>query len=331
MYDFFKFRFIVLFLLVALLCNLFSGYALCEKEKPAMFEAITYNEFHLRSSPGSEKQSSLVPKHKTVTVYDYKDGWYLIKYKKDKGWAKDKWLWAFRSLDPLNYQVPGYTKEAGILILTENVAINGDAFRNIEAIPGCILTVSDVNENSFTVRVWRESIDIPRSAGAYSQFVPWQDAAPGDLIGGFSTYYTPRQGAPLHLARQHNIAVGCEYLNDYILQPNETFSFNTTCGPYRCSKGYKNAKNISKTGQGIGGGVCQVTTTLFNAVLGLPMLITEWGTHQYTGVDYVPVSFDAAVSSILDFKFTNLMDYPVRFFATAQSGVITVLIYRAGK
>ncbi len=86
---------------------------------------------------------------------------------------------------------------------------------------------------------------------------------------------------------------------------------------------------MSETGAGYGGGVCQVTTTLYNAVMGLPLQITEWSPHGSKGVPYVPVALDASVWKTGDFRFINTLDYPIRIWAQPQSGVITVLIYRA--
>ena len=67
------------------------------------------------------------------------------------------------------------------------------------------------------------------------------------------------------------------------------------------------------------------------ALLGLPLQIDEWTVHQYTGVDYVPQFFDAAVGTYTDLKFTNTLPYPIRISTLHEEGVVTVLIYREGE
>ncbi len=113
------------------------------------------------------------------------------------------------------------------------------------------------------------------------------------------------------------------------VEREETFSFNALCAPYRHSNGYELAPNVSTDGFGYGGGVCQVTTTLYNAALMLPLQIEEWALHSKQGAVYVPQFFDAAVGSYSDFTFVNLLPYGVQIHASAQSGVLTVLFCRA--
>ena len=89
------------------------------------------------------------------------------------------------------------------------------------------------------------------------------------------------------------------------------------------------SQHLMAQGYGYGGGVCQVTTTLYNAVLTLPLQVEAWELHQYIGVAYVPQFFDAAVGSHSDFSFTNLLPYPIQLQALPQDGALTVLLLRA--
>ena len=75
--------------------------------------------------------------------------------------------------------------------------------------------------------------------------------------------------------------------------------------------------------------MCQVTTTLYNAAMTLPMQIVEWAMHSKSGVVYVPQYYDAAVSNYRDFRFTNLLPYPIRIEAIPQGGMLTILFFRA--
>lgn len=110
------------------------------------------------------------------------------------------------------------------------------------------------------------------------------------------------------LERQNNIGITCKTLSSKEVQPGETFSFCDTVGKATTEKGYQEADIYvdGKKEQGLGGGNCQVSTTLYNAVLQLPELeVVE--RHQHSGhVPYIQEGKDAAVSyGAYDFKFKN--------------------------
>lgn len=317
------------FMLALLL--LFSGFpvALGAEKGEAMYEALAACDFHARREPEANYRVVEVPEGARVKVFGEQDGWYLIWYNREMGWVKKEWLWAFRSLNAAKYTIPGYEPEIGVVTLRETQQISTEDFKGMDAAPGTVLTVYQATEMGYTLRVWWGEDTIALSAGEWTPFTPWQDAQPGDLIGGFTTYYSQTQGYPMQAERQHNIALGCSLLNGATVQPGERFSFNALCGPYKQTKGYKKGPNISESGVGVGGGVCQVTTSLYNAVLGLPLQITEWSPHRSRGVSYVPIARDASVWENGDFRFFNYLDYPIRIWAQPQNGAVTVLIYRA--
>ena len=108
--------------------------------------------------------------------------------------------------------------------------------------------------------------------------------------------------------RQNNIGITCKTLSSNEIQPGETFSFCDTVGKATAEKGYQEADIYvnGKKEQGLGGGNCQVSTTLYNAVLQVPELeVVE--RHQHSGhVPYIQEGKDAAVSyGAYDFKFKN--------------------------
>lgn len=127
-----------------------------------------------------------------------------------------------------------------------------------------------------------------------------------ELIGrGSSTYF---HSIP---SRVHNVALAASRINGILVKPGETFSFNQTLGDVSSFTGYQQAYVISggKTILGDGGGVCQVSTTLFRAVLDAGLPITERQAHAYRVSYYEQDSspgLDATVySPSPDFKFTN--------------------------
>jgi len=117
--------------------------------------------------------------------------------------------------------------------------------------------------------------------------------------------------------RLTNIETALKALNGLCIEPGMTFSFNTTVGQRTAERGYKMAGAIADglMTEELGGGICQVSTTLFNAVVKADLTITERQPHSRP-VAYVDEGKDAAVSwPNQDFKFTNNTDFPVYIVA----------------
>ena len=129
--------------------------------------------------------------------------------------------------------------------------------------------------------------------------------------------------------RSTNLRLACEKINGTVIKPGETFSYNATLGPRTSAAGYKNAK-VYENGQvvdGIGGGICQISSTLYNAALMSDMEIVERRNHQFV-TSYVGAGRDATVVyGSTDFRFKNTRTYPVRIVASAKNGVATVSIF----
>ncbi len=106
--------------------------------------------------------------------------------------------------------------------------------------------------------------------------------------------------------RGHNIRLAAQSINNYLLAPGELFSFNRATGPRTSERGYQQAPIIvgGSVVPGYGGGVCQVSSTLYNTVKKADLEIVERFPHSRP-VDYVPRGRDATVSDFLDFKFRN--------------------------
>jgi vancomycin resistance protein YoaR len=114
--------------------------------------------------------------------------------------------------------------------------------------------------------------------------------------------------------RGENIRIAVSKINGLMLAPGEEFSFNKIVGPRTEAGGYKIAHVYSggKVIDDVGGGICQVSTTLYNSVLYSNLDVTERNDHQFT-VSYVPFGQDAAVSyGGPDFKFRNSTSWPIR-------------------
>lgn len=125
--------------------------------------------------------------------------------------------------------------------------------------------------------------------------------------GKFSTaFYTSSN------ERAHNISLAAKKIDGCVLNPGETFSFNEVVGKRTRENGFKDAKVIlnGEFTDGVGGGTCQVSTTLYNCALLSDMQIITVNQHSLP-VSYVAPSFDAMVSDTADLKFTNTSDFPV--------------------
>ena len=145
-----------------------------------------------------------------------------------------------------------------------------------------------------------------------------------DELGTYTTRYDVSDED-----RTVNLEIACEKLNDQVILPGETFSYNKTLGARTIAAGYKNAKIYSngEVVDGIGGGICQISSTLYNAVLEANLEIVERRNHQFV-TSYVPAGRDATVSyGSTDFQFKNTREYPIRIVANARNGIATISIY----
>ena len=142
-----------------------------------------------------------------------------------------------------------------------------------------------------------------------------------------ATYSTKYDGG--NTDRTTNLRIACQKINDKVILPGETFSYNKALGERSATTGYKNAK-VYENGQvvdGIGGGICQISSTLYNSVLMSNMEIVERRNHQFV-TSYTPAGRDATVVyGMTDFKFKNTRTYAVKIKASCSNGIATVSIY----
>ena len=125
-----------------------------------------------------------------------------------------------------------------------------------------------------------------------------------------------------------NIGLAAKAINGTILLPGEKFSYNGKVGDTTKEKGYRTGGAYvgGKVVQAYGGGICQLSSTLYNAVLYANLGIVERYNHSYA-VGYVPAGRDATVSyGGKDFKFENTRSYPIKIVASAKNGVVSVSI-----
>ena len=323
-------RFVCVMLFLVMLVTSCSAFASVSTDGVVKYKGLALIDFHLRASPDNDgRRLQEVPKGIKLSILEWDDSWCLATYKGFTGYAKTEWLYRIQSMDAMKYPFPAFDhKMTGYVTFNDEMLLQAGEFKGVTTQAGQLACVeANADKSEFYLPIWRDAMLLSDGV-TYHPFVAWNKATPGDMIGGFTTFYGDQLGKRYVEGRAHNIEVGCERMS-VTVEPQAEFSFNALCGPYRKSNGYAMAPNVSEEGKGYGGGVCQVTTTLYNAILSLPLQITNWSIHKYTGVLYVPQFFDAAVGTYSDLSFTNLLPYAIRLEALPQDGILTVLIYRA--
>lgn len=152
------------------------------------------------------------------------------------------------------------------------------------------------------------------------------------LIATFSTLH---KGHIDDDNRNVNLSIASHKIDGLIVPPGGKFSFNKVVGPRSEQCGFKKAGVISqgKVIPGLGGGICQVSTTLYRAALMSGMKIDERHNHSiYDGIEYADRGLDSAVAwGFKDFRFTNSLDIPILIVSRAGKGSVEVEIYAEKK
>ncbi len=129
--------------------------------------------------------------------------------------------------------------------------------------------------------------------------------------------------------RSNNLTLASNKIDGTIVLPGEIFSYNKIVGERTIAKGYKEAAIYSggKVVQGIGGGICQLSSTLYNTVLYANLEVTSRSNHRFL-TSYVPEGRDATVSwGTIDFCFKNTRKYPIKVVSNVKNGIVKVSIY----
>lgn len=145
-----------------------------------------------------------------------------------------------------------------------------------------------------------------------------------EMVSVYSTYFNNQD-----INRTANIKRAANNINGYILYPGNTFSFNEVVGPREIVNGFKEALEIvnGEFVPGIGGGVCQVSSTLYNAAILADLKVVDRTNHSKP-LSYVPLGRDATVVyGALDFKFKNNTEMPLMILADVQGNKLMVGLF----
>lgn len=197
---------------------------------------------------------------------------------------------------------------------TEGLELNVDS---------AVRTISDYLENSWTsdnTAVLNLETQITEPEGSAEELANIKD-----LLGSFTTSFSTSGSN-----RCKNVSSGASHINGTVLYPGEEFSAYETVSPFTEANGYAMAGSYlnGEVVDSMGGGICQVSTTLYNAVLRAELNVTERSPHSMT-VHYVDLSEDAAIAGTYkDFKFVNSTEYPIYIEGyTTSDKKITFNIY----
>ena len=144
-----------------------------------------------------------------------------------------------------------------------------------------------------------------------------------DELGNCTTTYVNNPN------RTTNLRLAASKVNEYVLMPGETFSYNEVVGERTVSAGYKNAALYinGEVEDGLGGGICQISSTIYDAVVDANLEIVERSNHARVP-SYLPAGKDATVYwGSKDFKFKNNREYPIKLLVSVQGGYATAKIY----
>jgi vancomycin resistance protein YoaR len=203
-------------------------------------------------------------------------------------------------------------------MIPDKIGKNGEI---IKGKPRIILEESELVEKVMSASEKGETVELPLyvyESGYKPEEAPYLSEV---VVASFSTHFN--SGVE---GRSKNIELSAAAINNVIIGAKDIFSFNTTVGPSDAAHGYQPAPEIvnGKLVNGIGGGICQTSSTLFNAVDKLGVSYVEWH-HHSLNVGYVPKGRDATVSyGGLDFRFENTTGIPFLLKAIVHKGTLTV-------
>jgi len=221
-------------------------------------------------------------------------------------------------IDEISKEINISVKQATIDIKETSQIITTESKEGIE------VDVINLKENIYDMIDKKDIKEINLPINIIKPKISTEDVLSIDtILGQYSTSFNN------YTSRGSNIYVASKSTSDRLIMPGEIFSYNNSTGARNWVNGYKSAKVIvgGKYVNGEGGGVCQVSTTIYNAALLGGMEIKEVHNHTFSS-HYAPRGRDAAVSyGYIDFKFRNPYSHPIYIKNIAHNGAITSKIY----
>ena len=261
------------------------------------------------------KSGNVVARYKAIKDLERENKVYDITFSCDKE--------AIRSI------ITSAGEKYDVDVVDTSLIKNGDTFEVVPGVAGSAINVEESTDTAYDyiINQWTDDFGIiqllvetvePRGTADELSKVK-------DILGTCRTSYST-SGA----SRSTNVANGCSLVNGTLLYPGDEFSTYNAIKPFSEENGYELAGSYlnGTVVESLGGGICQVSTTLYNAVLQAELEVTERHNHSMI-IAYVQPSFDAAISESAgkDFKFINNTDYPIYIEGITENKKITFTIY----
>ena len=267
-----------------------------------------------------------------VDVFNKGRTWTRIAYGNGQGYVLTKYVELVQRKNPFDGPMPGTSTHVAVGCVLADTSFLPEGYQYaVKVTAGTWLSIEEIKNGRayFPYRREPDNVSLSTERLKIYDFVPWDEAQPGDLLYAFTTFYTTSLKKEGNAGRIYNIALATERLTGIRVASGESFSFNAVCGPYTQENGYRSAPILSgESAMGYGGGVCQVCSTLYNIVLRVPAVVEDMHWHSQGGVSYLPAGFDATVSDSKDMVFRNVLPYTVRIELESQDGVMTAFLFR---
>ena len=309
-----------------------------DKKSPAIYTCRIQEQSSLFAERDTTSKRLVYNKASvTADVLYVGSTWAILRYKDTIGYIKRQRIYNVTPVDPVNTPPYGVQKSCYIATTARECPVRKSMSESDESWvvlnPGTMLSIWQLQDGWAIVPYWRTYGYI--NLNDLTDFIP---VSPTDTpldsdtpIAAYTSYYSTST-AGTNPNRIVNISVACQRLTR-VMQPGERLDFNANVGPYRPGNGYKQApvliNGVAKPGYG--GGTCQVSSTLYNALLQLPGIeILQRRPHGPSGAKYLPHGVDAAVGSEnLNLRFRNGYDFPIRVEGhTSGDGALLMVIYR---
>ncbi len=279
-----------------------------------------------------------IARDRTVEILEVEPAWLKVRYKGLEGYIKRQAMLdsSIRNLDPQANPTYGTVPNAWLAWVKEEAPIlaapQADAKALITMREGARLALIDIEDGWGRLIYHRQYGYINTNHLSEIQPINFSGDAGYDApMAAYTSFYrlTTDQS---NLNRIVNLEVAGERFKLYTLNTGDRLDFNQQIGPYSRRNGYLPANALVKgeTVQSYGGGTCQVSSTLFNAVLQLPQIaVLKRRPHGPSAAAYLPHGADAAVGSVAqNFIIQNQFAFPIRIDSTVQDGALTIAIYR---
>lgn len=274
---------------------------------------VTASSLNVRASYNKEsnKLGSLSSGNVICLKEKMSNGWYKINYNGKDAYVSSEYVERKDSVE--RYAIKN---------LANNKIKRGDKLI-LKSVDGNITCIKDNESFVLSVDEAKNSLSVNKPVDK-PQINPSENEGKKQ-VASFSTYYDASIKG-----RSKNIQLASKAIS-VSLEPGEEFIWSQIVGQASKDKGYQEAPVFSgnQVVPGVGGGVCQVSTTLYNAVLEAGYTVTERHPHSMP-VTYAKPGRDAAVAyGSLDFRFINTSDSKINISAVASGGTLTVTIYKA--